>query len=128
MQNMSRVNLEEASNDKSPIRFHVLPEKSSSLMNALGSVQVTHGVVKECMEVFFRGAVEEHLKKMDLDKIVKQQTERRLEIAMKQVMNRIESELLTEAMKYARERLKEMVYAAPLQVTITPKHVERVES
>lgn len=118
MGNKCLVNTNEGANDKGVIKFHVMPERSDSLINALGSVQATHQAVRDCMESFFKGVANERLNSMNLESTVQKETERRVEVVMKQVMTRVENELYAEAMRLARERLKEIVNNMPLRVAV----------
>ena len=102
-----------------PVKFHVLPEKSDSLMDAIESVEVDAYVVKDLLDQFLKGAVEERFAMFKMDERIQQQMERRIEIATKTIMQRMETELTTVLSQQVRERVKQIVAAMPVNVQVT---------
>ena len=100
------------------VTFHVLPEPSNELRESLQSFQIDPTIVREKLDEFFKGVIEERFAQFKMDERIQQQMERRIEVAVKSIMPRLEAEVNAMAIQQVRERAKQMLAAMPITVDV----------
>ena len=99
------------------VLFHMLPEQCFALKSALGSIVLDNRVVAKLIDEWAKGVVTSRLEDLGSDVYIRQQFERRIEVATKNAFGRIEADLLRIATEMIRKKLSEVVASMPLEVT-----------
>lgn len=102
----------------STTKWHILPIGSSELKDSMSEVAIDSDVVSELIEEYLRGVVIERLDMFNVNERIAQSLDRKIEIAVKGVTARLETEMARVATEAMRMRVKEKVAAMKLEITV----------
>lgn len=101
------------------IRFHVLPEDSHALTDAVKAVSVHPEDIVAALEHYCKELIEERAKFLSVDAKIAAQLDRRVEIAVKSVLDRMQPRMATMAEEMVRDRIHKTVADAAINVAVS---------
>lgn len=88
------------------------------MKDALNSVEIDADLISEMMEAYLKEVVAERVDMLDIGNRIKQTLDRKIEVSVKMVVARLETEIVRVATESIRKRTLEKVSSYPIDVIV----------
>jgi len=102
----------------SEVKWHVLPENSASFNEAIGSVNMYPKDISDLLQSYLHDLVHERAMFCGVEKKIDDMIERRVEVAVKNALDRVSAGVSVAVEQCVRERVRTMVNAMPIDISI----------